>query len=76
MLNLFSKICVFNNLLGPKKCSNKFQSICQNSLWTPKKSPLRFVTLDNTRIKGPKTSFVVKQQLFELFVYIDRLGPQ
>ena len=76
MLNFFSKICVFNNFLGPKKRSNKFQSICQNSLWTPKKNPLRFVTLDKTRIKRPKTSFVVKQQFFELFVYIDRLGPQ
>ena len=46
ILNFFSEICVFNNFLGPKKCSNKFQSNCQNSLWTPKKSPLRFITRD------------------------------
>ena len=31
---LFSKICVFNNLLGPKKFSHKIQSNCQNTFWT------------------------------------------
>ena len=30
----FSKVCVFNNLLGPDKCYCKFHSNCQTSLWT------------------------------------------
>ena len=30
----FSKICVFNNLLGPEKCSYEIHSKSQNTLWT------------------------------------------
>ena len=31
---LLSEPCVFNNLLGSKKSSYKFQSSCQNTFWT------------------------------------------
>ena len=51
----FSQLCVFNNLLGPKKLSFIFQSNRQNSLWNLIKCSVMFVTLDITRKNGPKS---------------------
>ena len=53
-LPCFWQLCVFNNLLDPKKRRFIFQSKCQNSLWTLIKCSLMFVTLDDTRKKGQK----------------------
>ena len=64
MLAFFWRLCVFNNLLGPRKCSYKFQSSCQNSSWTPIKSSLIFVTLEDTRKNGPKTFVFVETAKF------------
>ena len=63
-LHFFSKIGDFNNLLGPKKCSNKFQGNCRISLWTLINCSLRFVTLDNSKKDGPKASFIVETAVF------------
>ena len=52
----FFETCFFNNLLVPKKRSVTFHSNCQISLWIPIICSLMFVTLDDTRKKGPKTS--------------------
>ena len=49
----FSELCVFNNLLGPKKCSYRFRSNCQNTFWTLTNCPLGFATLDNTKTNRP-----------------------
>ena len=135
-LPFFSKICVFNNVSGPKKRSYKLDSNCQVSLWTIVNLSLRFVLIHNmtkvgqiiffhwkcwiffskncvfNNFLGPKnapiTSRVIvriacgslkrvpwglshsiipgkkgqkhlslwKQQFFEMFLYIDRLGPE
>ena len=60
----FSRLCVFNKLLGPKNCSYRFPTCYQVSLWTPLKYSLMFVTLDDTMKNGPKTLGVVKTALF------------
>ena len=63
-LYFFSKISVLNNLLGPKKCSYRFRSNCQNTFWTLTNCPLGFVTLDNTRTNRPLYFFHWKGCLF------------
>ena len=57
----FSKLCVFNNLLGLKKCCYKFQSKCQIILWTLLICSLMFFILDNTRKNRPKTFAIAKK---------------
>ena len=44
----FSKTFVFNNLLGPKKCSYKNHGKSQNTLWTPINCFVSFFMLDKT----------------------------
>ena len=61
---IFSKVSYFNSLLDPKKSSYKFQSKCQNSLWTLIFCSLMFVTFDSTRKNGTKTFVIVKTALF------------
>ena len=75
-LSCFSRLCVLNNLLGPKKRSFIFQSNCQNGLRTVINCSLIFVTLDDTRKKGQKLFSSLKQFFFEMFVSIDLLGSK
>ena len=53
-----------------KKCSYKFYSNCQNSLWPLTKCPLRFVTLDITRKNRPQYFYHWKVcHFFQKFVF-------
>ena len=72
----FSETCVFNNFLGPKKCSHTFYINCQNSLMSPLNCILSLVTLDNTTKMGQKFFLSWKKLFFELFVSIGFLGPK
>ena len=60
----FSKICVFNNHLGIKKCSYKCHSNCYNRGWTLINFSLRFVTIDITRKNRPKSFLHWKDGFF------------
>ena len=71
----FSKTCVFNNHLYPKKCCHKFHCNCQESFWTLISCFLRFITLENTRKKGKK-NVIAKTAFFELFFSVDLSDPQ
>ena len=72
----FTKICVFNNLLGPKKCSHKFHSNCQNTFRTLQKCSLSFFVLDNIRktvqliFFTEKTTFFIKNCVFNNFISV------
>ena len=68
-------LCVFNNLLGLEKCTYKFHSSYQFSLWTHIKNSLMFVTLNDTRKTGQKPLSSWQQLFLEMFVSIDLLGP-
>ena len=67
----FSKVCVFNNLIGFTEISSNFHSKCQNTSWTPINCQLRFVTLDKARKNRPKSFLHWKVCLFfsKLFVF-------
>ena len=63
-LPFFSKICVSNNILSPKKCFYIFPSECEISLWTLWNCLQRFVILDNTRENWLRTFVIVKTAVF------------
>ena len=74
----FSKICVFNNLLGPEKCSYEIHSKYQNTLWTFIKCFMSFFLLDNTGKTGETFFFHWKGCLFfsEVLVFNNLVGPK
>ena len=74
----FSKICVFNNLLGPEKCSYEIHSKSQNTLWTFIKCFMSFSLLDNTGKSGQTFFFHWKDCLFfsEVRVFNNLVGPK
>ena len=53
---IVSKICVLNNLLGPRELILIFSAVNVRLLVDTSKSSLRFVTLDETRQNRPKFS--------------------
>ena len=58
------KLCVFNNLLGLKRWSDKFQSKGQNNLRTLILCSFMFFILDNTRKIRPKSFAIAKKAIF------------
>ena len=77
-LPFFSENCLFNNLLGPKKRSYKFQSNCLKNLLTLINCCLNFVMLNITRKTGQIVSFHWKDCLFcsKNCDFNDFLGPR
>ena len=73
---LFSKICVFINLLGPKKCSYMFHSNCQNCFWTLSDHPRVFVTLDNARRKKGQNLLPREHSVLLNNLVLELLGPK
>ena len=66
----FSKICVFNNLLGPRVFILIFPQLMSDYLVDTSKSSLRFVILDKTRQNRPKFSLHWKDCFFfQKFVF-------
>ena len=66
---LFSKICVFNNLLRPKEWSYYYHSNCQIIFLAPIKRFLRFDTLDNLRKHKANTFVHWKTAFFPKVVF-------
>ena len=64
------KICVFINLLVPKKCPYKFYSIGKNRFWNLVYCLSSFVTLDKTK-KRTDTNIFFSEKLafFQKFVF-------
>ena len=54
----------------------RFQSFRQNRLWTLEKCSLTFLTLDDTREKGPKTFVIVKTAVFWIVCFYRLLRSQ
>ena len=77
-LPLSSKICVFNNHLGPEKCCYKFNSTYQKTLSTLINCYLIFFLLDNTGKIGQTICFTRKVVFFsQEFVFsTNPLGPK
>ena len=74
---LFSKICVFNNLLGPKNWSYYYHSNCQNIFMALINRFLRFITLDNLRKYRANTFVHWKTAFFsKICVFSKLLGPK
>ena len=75
---LFLKNCVFNNLLGPEKCSYEIHSKCQNTLWTFIKCFLSFFMLDNTGKIGQTIFFTGKVAFLfsEVRIFNNLVGPK
>ena len=73
----FSKICVFNNLLGPKNWSYYYHSNCQNIFLALINRFLRFITLDNLRKYRANTFVHWKTAFFSKnYVFSNLLGPK
>ena len=71
---IFSKKCVFNNLLDPDEMILDLRQWLSKKIVDPVNCYPRFVTLDSTRKNGKKSSFAGEQLYFEMFVSIDLLG--